>query len=389
MKHDAEIRATKPETTDYWNEGPDKLDLKKAAINAGIPLEISDILDALPFYVMVVDEEHHILQANRAVQDELGLKPEAVIGKYCPEVIHGVKEPWYACPLEEALKKGQPIEREAIDQKTGRWIRSAVYPIERLTQDGRKVFFHMVSDITDRKEAEQQAENARIALKTYAAHMVNSQEEERKRIGRELHDDTIQNLSLLCRKLENISTSAPLSPPVVEGLHQAREIGEGLLQGLRGHIRDIRPPILDDLGIVASIRRLILDLTERTDIEGKITLSGDERRLSSEVETGVYRIAQEALWNVEHHSKATNVVVTVTFADCQFRLDVKDNGVGIDFPVSLTALSANGHLGLLGMQERAELLGGKLEIQSNPGKGTLVSIIVPIPQGSLENLGCS
>ena len=113
-----------------------------------LPLEISDILEALPFYVMLVDEKHQILQANSATQRALGMKPEDIVGKHCPEMIHGTKEPWYACPLEEAVEKGQAIEREAIDQKTGHWIRSAIYPTGKLTPDGQKIFFHMVSDIT-------------------------------------------------------------------------------------------------------------------------------------------------------------------------------------------------------------------------------------------------
>jgi PAS domain S-box-containing protein len=104
--------------------------------NSGIDVElnVSDILEALPFYVMLVDEQHHILQANNAVREHLGLKPEDIVGRYCPEVVHGLKEPWYACPLEEAVEKGQAVEREALDEKSGRWIKSAIYPTRKFTR---------------------------------------------------------------------------------------------------------------------------------------------------------------------------------------------------------------------------------------------------------------
>lgn len=356
---------------------PDKAD------KYGIPLEISDILEALPFYVMLVDEDHLIIKANRAVHEHLGVKPDDIIGKYCPEIVHGLKEPWYACPLEEAAEKGIAVEREAMDEKTKHWIRSAIYPIGKLTPGGKRVFFHMVSDISERKEAEQRAESASSALRTYAAHIVNSQEEERKRIARELHDDTIQTVALLCRKLENISAEGSLSSPAVDELREAKAISEGIMDRLRHLARGIRPPILDDLGIVASIGRLLLDVTQLTGMEGKIQQTGEERRLLPEVEIGIFRIAQEALWNIGRHSRATSVVVTVIFAEDHFGLELSDNGIGFTVPPSLRELSSSGHLGLLGMQERIELVGGKLEIQSSPNKGTKISIVIPIsPNGN-------
>lgn len=118
--------------------------------------DILDIMDVLPFYVMLVDETHHILLANRAVQTQIGLEAKDIIGQYCPKVIHGRDEPIDACPLEEAVEEGQAIEREILDPESGRWVNSAIYPTERLTRDGKRVFFHMVTDISDRKQAEEQ-----------------------------------------------------------------------------------------------------------------------------------------------------------------------------------------------------------------------------------------
>ena len=227
--------------------------------------------------------------------------------------------------------------------------------------------------------ARRQAETASATLRTYAAHVVRAQEEERQHIARELHDETIQTVALLCRQLDSaISAGEPLPSSVLEELREARRISEEVAKGLRGFARALRPPILDDLGIVASIRRLLLDFTERTGTKSQLELLGAERRLTSDAELGLFRIAQEALSNVEHHSKATEVLVTMTFGEHKAGLAINDNGVGFNAPPLLEGLSVSGQLGLLGMQERAELLGGKLEIQSGPGKGTTISVTIPI-----------
>ena len=126
--------------------------------------DILDILDALPFYVMLVDEDHHILLVNKAVQSHLGVQPEDVIGQYCPKVIHGLDEPFYACPLEEAVEKDQAVEREALDQESGRWVNSAIYPTGKLTREGKRVYFHMITDISDRKQAEEAYKQANSDL---------------------------------------------------------------------------------------------------------------------------------------------------------------------------------------------------------------------------------
>jgi len=115
---------------------------------------IQEILDALPFYVLLVDETHHIVLANKAVRRHLGLDPEKIVGGYCPKVVHGLDGPFPGCPLEEAVEKGYAIEQELFDTHSGRWFASAIYPISHWTQDGRAIFFHMLRDITERKRTE-------------------------------------------------------------------------------------------------------------------------------------------------------------------------------------------------------------------------------------------
>lgn len=119
-------------------------------------LQLGGLLDALPFYVLVIDADHRILSANQAVRQDLGLEPSQIVGGYCPKVVHGLNGPFPGCPLEEAKEKGCSIERELFDPRFGRWVQSAIYPTSFRTQDGRAIYMHMVQDITERKRAEEE-----------------------------------------------------------------------------------------------------------------------------------------------------------------------------------------------------------------------------------------
>ncbi|MFH1314701.1 MAG: PAS domain-containing protein, partial [Candidatus Eisenbacteria bacterium] len=125
--------------------------------------DIQSMVDSLPFYVLLVDDHHHILMANEAIRQRTGLDPEEIVGKFCPKVIHGVDGTFPGCPLEEAVEKGQAVEREVFDPATGGWVSSAIYPTGRKTPEGREIFIHMAHDITARKQAEEKIElNYRI-----------------------------------------------------------------------------------------------------------------------------------------------------------------------------------------------------------------------------------
>ena len=151
---------------------------------------------------------------------------------------------------------------------------------------------------------------------------------------------------------------------------------------LRVFTRSSRPPVLDDLGIVPAVRRLLIESTERTGMKGIFKLVGEERRLPQDIETGIFRIGQEAIRNSEHHSNATELTVTITLTGAEARLDISDNGIGFTTSPVLGSLYTAGRLGLLGMHERAELIGGRFEIKTVPNKGTTISISVPISEST-------
>jgi two-component system, NarL family, sensor histidine kinase DegS len=148
------------------------------------------------------------------------------------------------------------------------------------------------------------------------------------------------------------------------------------LSGLRRFSRDLRPPILDDLGLASALEALVDDLRRRSSHRLVLTVEGNPRRLAIDTELVLFRIAQAALHNVERHARATEATVTVVFEPDRVLLVIADDGSGFRLPDDAADLAPGGKLGLLGMQERAQLVGAKLEITSAPGAGTRIAVDV-------------
>jgi len=223
-------------------------------------------------------------------------------------------------------------------------------------------------------------------MRFYARQVTRAQEDERKRIARELHDDTAQALIHLSRRLDSLATSssAQLSESTTERLEELHELIDGILRGVRRFSRDLRPSVLDDLGLLPALEGLLADVREgpsleEDGIETELKVCGDRRRLSPEAELGLFRIVQEALNNVRRHSQASQVVTVVEFGEGRAKITVDDDGQGFEPPDGSGDLVVMGKLGLAGMHERARLLDGTLQIQSEPGEGTTVTVDIPIP----------
>jgi signal transduction histidine kinase len=222
-------------------------------------------------------------------------------------------------------------------------------------------------------------ENARLCenLRFYAWQTSKAQEEERKRIARELHDDTAQQLVALSRHLDTLADSEEnLSKAGTERLEQLQQRIEDALQGVRRFSRDLRPSVLDDLGLLPALQGLLADL-EGSDIATDLNISGDKHRLASDVELALFRIVQEALNNVRRHARASSVAIDVAFRDGWVRLDVRDDGQGFEFLGSPGDFAYGGKFGLLGIEERVQLLRGRLQVQSGKGQGTTIRVDLP------------
>ena len=195
----------------------------------------------------------------------------------------------------------------------------------------------------------------RELVETFAAHVILGQEEERQRISQELHDGPLQNLIHLCRQIDAVDQSNG----AMSSTDELRKSTEDLVQEIRSISRGLRPSALDDLGLVASIGQLLTDAERRHHIATSFGVTGQERRLPSDVELALFRIAQEALSNIERHAAARTVAVGLDFEGGGLRLLVKDDGIGFA-PDTTRRASANQSLGIPGMAERASLIGARL-----------------------------
>lgn len=231
-------------------------------------------------------------------------------------------------------------------------------------------------------------ENARLyeSMRSYARQIITAQEEERKRMARELHDDTAQALVALSRRLDALLGPTDQAPEVLkqrlEGLHQ---LTAEISHGVRRFSQNLRPSTLDDLGLLPTLEGLTAQLSQEDGVEANLQVLGEQRRLPPEVELVLFRIAQEALTNVRKHSQATQVATTVEFEDSLVRVTITDNGRGFKLPDRPASLVQMGKLGLTGMFERAELVGGTLTVRSAPGQGTTVIAEIPLQQGIDSN----
>jgi len=224
-------------------------------------------------------------------------------------------------------------------------------------------------------------ENAQLYqnMRFYVRQITHSQEAERERIARELHDDTAQALLVLRRHLGALMGSPKQLPEsAVQRLEQIRQLTDEILEGVRRFSQDLRPPTLDDLGLLPTLEGLVVDLRAQEGIDVRLKVLGSQRRLSPEAELVLFRMVQEALNNVRRHAQASKVMTIVEFADGRVRLTISDNGRGFELPERMSDLAAAGKLGLMGMHERARLLGGVLTIESEVGKGTTVIADLPV-----------
>lgn len=216
-------------------------------------------------------------------------------------------------------------------------------------------------------------------LRFYVQQITRAQEEERKRIARELHDDTTQALVALSHQIEDFaSITRQLSVDDVELLKTWREQLRDVLQRVRYFSRDLRPSIVDDLGLLPALEWLTDDLEKQSGIEANLRVVGTQRRLSPEVELLLFRIIQEATNNARRHAEASKIEVCVEFHRGKIVATIMDNGKGFELPETLGELSRSGKLGLIGAEERARLLGGNLTVKSEPSKGTTVVVEAPI-----------
>jgi len=312
----------------------------------------------------VVDQSGNISEANTAATSLFG----APVDRLRQQNLTGLLGNEFAAGLLAGVSDDSKVKDDV--QWTGRdgveiWL-EAVSTTVPSTGD-RMVYQVMFRDVTDRHVQQR-------GLETFARQIGAAQEEERDRISHELHDGPLQNLILLCRRLDESAFAgrADLSPYITTEIQEARNSAEEVVDEIRRLSRDLRPSILDDLGLIPAVRWLVKDLEQRTGIRTRLLTSDSDHRIARDAELALFRIAQEALHNVERHADASEVVISLRIDDQGARLTITDDGRGMKTVDTNASAAVSGKLGLLGMYERARLCGGQLVIRSVPGQGTSV-----------------
>jgi two-component system sensor histidine kinase DegS len=321
--------------------------------------------------IWIQDLEGKIVSANAGCSKLTGYEAEELIGMQIDRLFP-----------REALDRGREVTEALLEQ----WMLEQPYEQQIMKKDGTLAQLMVTSSLLGEEKsaavlhiardisAERKLQNS---LRLYSEQIGRAHEEERKRIARELHDDTIQTLVALSRQLDSVISSRKKGEDKtnvsLEGVR--REIDESLVR-IRRFIQYLRPPILEYLGLVPALRELGEQMQKEKGT--RIAIESTEKRydLDAEQQLLVYRIVQEALWNVLKHSRAGRCAVRMGRAEECIRIVIEDDGIG--FPArDPTDLLASGKLGLMGMQERAHLLGGTLEIQTCRGGGTSVKLRIP------------
>ena len=354
---------------------------------------LSKIIDGSPIPSFVINKQHKVTHWNTAIESLSGISGQEIVG---------TDEQWRAFYTEkrpamadlivdgasadeiEAYYRGKYKKARLIDGayeaedffpdlgEHGKWLHFTASPIRNKSGE----IIGAIETLQDVTEEKQLQENMRY----YVQLITKAQEEERKRIARELHDEVAPPLLLITQRLDTItlSTKPKLPGAFKEKLEDLRTRTVEALDSLRGFAQDLRPRILDDLGLVAALEWMTEELAKNYQIKAGVEIEGTERTLPAEVQLLLFRIAQEALGNIRRHAQASMAVVKLKFGDNKIEMTVSDNGKGFELPTRVEDLASTGKLGIIGMYERARLLGGTLRVNSEGGKGTEVVTEIPL-----------
>jgi len=324
--------------------------------------------------IWVHDLKGNITAVNRASEKIAGYTMDELLNMNVKQFL-STKSLALASRIRRRLLNKKPVKQPYVQRLRTKEGHEVVLKLATslVTEYGHPLGFqHIARDVT--KELSHQRN-----LYSYLQEITKAQEEERKRIARELHDETAQSLYALNRQVDNfVRANLDLPSHNTAFLNNLGIQIRDILQSLRRFSQDLRPPMLEDLGLLATLRWLSSEMKEHHKLEVQINVIGIEKRLPPDVEFTLFRIVQEALRNVEKHAQATQADVTVEFAADRIAVAVHDNGKGFRLSADSGDLVRKGKLGLAGMAERANLIDGEIKITAAPGQGTTVTVEVPL-----------
>jgi PAS domain S-box-containing protein len=338
--------------------------------------EYEKAVEGLEEMIVVVDREYRYLLANRAFLSFLGLEREQVLGRRVRELMDHQ-------PFDQVVKKrldecfqGKVVKYEGRYRGSDLFI--SYFPIEG--PEGVDRAACVLYDITERKQTEARLNRSFGQLRALAARLQSVREEERTKVAREIHDELGQALTAIKIELSSLLFEWPSEQKPSKRAASIIRLVDQTIQSVRKISTELRPGILDALGLVAALEWAAEEFETRTGIRCRVDLPKEPLQISPERATAIFRIFQETFTNITRHADATEVHLRLASENGSLRLEVQDNGVG----VSEERLAASQSLGILGMRERALLLGGEFLVSGAPNQGTHVKVRVPLSSQHIE-----
>jgi PAS domain S-box-containing protein len=336
-----------------------------------------NIFQAIGQPSFILDPQHRIISANRAAVKKTGISLEDLEHKRCFNFLHKKKLPPQSCPMEKMLRTGclETVEME-IEAFGGTYLVSCT-PV-RDEQGHLEKVIHIAIDITDRKIAEEKLREHEEQLKLLASELSLAEERERRRIAAGIHDDIAQKLALAKLELQSISKTAS-DANVLTSLENQCEIMDCIMEDARTLTFELSNPILYEIGIEAAIESWLMDqIQDKCGIKCKFTSQGPHVNLEENIKIVLYQGARELLTNIVKHANAKKVKVDINKCHDQISVIIKDNGIGIQTSHLDQSRKGRTGFGLFNIKERLEYLGGNLQINSKPDKGTHITMSIPI-----------
>jgi PAS domain S-box-containing protein len=332
--------------------------------------------------VVSIDEDSQILLANPAMARVFGYEPSEVIGQALTMLMPSFMHELHKTSLQRYLATGQKrINWQGVELIGLRKNREE-FPVEvsfgEVLKQGRRVFTGFIRDITERKQAEER-------LRHLSSHLLRLQDEERRRIGRELHDSTGQDLVALATMLGQLSGSIPsVERKSSRLLSQSRALADKCIRDVRTLSYLLHPPVLDDAGLGDAIRDYVKGFTKRSGIQVELELSPRVERMGREIELALFRVVQESLTNIHRHSGSKRAKIRM-HRNSELNLEISDFGQAVSAKESTGREKPRFHtgVGIPSMQERVKLIGGRFEIDFT-SKGTSVRVTIPLGGNECE-----
>ena len=323
-----------------------------------------------------LDTQGRYLAVNRAFASILGYQPEELVGRDWLTTVHPNSRDNANSAYQRMLSAGRAeVELLGVRKDDSVFWRQSVIVKAQDHQPPWIGHYCFMKDITDRKRAEEALRDSAGRLRALSRRVVEVQEEERRHLARELHDEIGQVLSAISVNLHTVKAvcDAAAFPCLEESIH----IVDRATQQVRNLSLDLRPSMIDDLGLVATLRWYADRQAQRAGFAVHVAVESSAARLPAELTIACYRVAQEALNNVARHARARHVWIELRQSDDEVELAIRDDGVGFDSETASGRAARGESFGLLGIQERVELLGGQADIRSQPGLGTTMPRLVP------------